>query len=249
MRIAILLIILIVAAGVTWGDRLRTTSWTDTLWIGVFPVDGDGRAATGRYIAGLGRERLAEIEAFFRREAGAFGVAIDRPVRVELYPPVTRPPPRLDPEAGSLGHVWWSLRMRYYTWRMAGDALADVRIFVIYHDPQQTRAVPHSLGLQKGLLGVVYAYAARDMDEANNIVIAHEVLHTLGATDKYDPATGQPRFPEGYAEPDAEPRHPQRLAEVMAGRTALSPTAAEMPANLAEVVVGPATAAEINWTE
>ena len=27
------------------------------------------------------------------------------------------------------------------------------------------------------------------MDGANDVVIAHELLHTLGATDKYDPAT------------------------------------------------------------
>jgi hypothetical protein len=34
----------------------------------------------------------------------------------------------------------------------------------------------------------------------------------------------------------------------MAGRTPLSPTEAEMPTSLRDAVVGPMTAAEIQWT-
>jgi hypothetical protein len=85
------------------------------------------------------------------------------------------------------------------------------------------------------------------MAAQNNIVVAHEVLHTLGASDKYDPASNLPLFPEGYGEPQAEPRYPQRLAEIMAVRRAMAPTEAAMPDALDQVVVGPATAAEINW--
>ncbi len=107
--------------------------------------------------------------------------------------------------------------------------------------------VPHSLGLQKGLLGVVYGFADEAQDEQNAIVIAHEVLHTLGATDKYDPRSGLPVFPDGYADPDAQPRHPQEVAEIMAGRIPVSTERAEMPESLADVVVGPRTATEINW--
>jgi len=33
-------------------------------------------------------------------------------------------------------------------------------------------------------------------------VIAHELLYTLNATDKYDLNTGLPIFPNGYAEPE-----------------------------------------------
>jgi hypothetical protein len=249
LRIGFLLVILVLAAGTTWIDRVRTTRWTDTLWIGVFPVNGDGREATARYIRALGREDVADVEEFFGREASAHGVALDRPVRVDLHAEVMALPPLLDPDAGIPGRVWWSLRARYYAWRQAGDTLADVQVFVLYHDPATSRTVPHSLGLQKGLLGVAYAYAAPDMTETNNVVIAHEVMHTLGATDKYDPVTGLPVFPEGYGDRDAEPRHPQTTAEIMGGRTAISPTQAEMPLSLREVVVGPETAIEVNWRD
>ncbi len=248
-RISILLIMLVIAAGVSWGDRFRTTTWTDTLWIGIFPVNGDGSPATDRYIATLTPGQFADIEEFFQREAGFFGVAIERPVKLELQPPVAEPPPALDPGAGALARIAWSLQARYYAWRSAGDALADIRVFVLFHDPASVNSVPHSIGLQKGLLGIAHAFADPGMNAANNIVIVHEVMHTLGATDKYDPATNLPVFPEGYGDPQAQPRYPQEAAEIMAGRTALSATEAVMPARLAEIVVGQGTAAEINWIE
>jgi hypothetical protein len=247
IRITILLVILFVAVGVTWSDRTRTTAWTDTLWIGVFPVSADDSPATAAYVATLERDDFADIEEFFVDEAGSYDVGIEQPVKVQLYDAVTELPPALEPGTGPLGTAWWSLKMRAYAWRQASDTPADIRVFVLFHDPERRQAVPHSLGLQKGLIGVVYAWAEPAQRSANNIVIAHEVLHTLGATDKYDPETALPVFPDGYGEPDADPRHPQDFAEIMAGRIALSEDDAEMPASLQQAVVGPATAAEINW--
>ena len=81
------------------------------------------------------------------------------------------------------------------------------------------------------------------------MVIAHEFLHTLGASDKYDPGHRAPLFPAASGDPDQLPRYPQATAEIMAGRRALSATEFEMPASLAKpVVVGPDTAHEIRWT-
>src|SRR5581483_10543090 len=103
-------------------------------------------------------------------------------------------------------------------------------------------------GLQKGLLGVVHVFALGPMSGSNSIVIAHELLHTLGATDKYDLRTGMPVYPSGFAEPDRKPLYPQPRAEIMAGRRALSASQYEMPGSLREVLVGPVTAREIRWT-
>jgi hypothetical protein len=86
------------------------------------------------------------------------------------------------------------------------------------------------------------------MAGSNNIVIAHETLHTVGATDKYDIRSGVPNFPAGYGEPDRKPLYPQRYAEIMAGQRALSEREQEMPLSLSNVIVGPETAAEIGWT-
>ena len=51
----------------------------------------------------------------------------------------------------------------------------------------------------------------------------------------------------GYADPFADPLYPQPAAEIMGGRVALAPEEAAIPASLADVVVGPETAAEVNW--
>ena len=69
------------------------------------------------------------------------------------------------------------------------DIDPDVRIFVRYHRPDFAVTLENSIGLQKGMVGIVNAYVSRRRAGANNVIIAHELLHTLGATDKYDPAT------------------------------------------------------------
>ena len=85
------------------------------------------------------------------------------------------------------------------------------------------------------------------MRGSNAVVIAHELLHTLGASDRYDLGTGLPQHPLGYAEPERRPLHPQRLAEIMGGRIPLSATRAEISRSLDQVILGNATAHEIRW--
>lgn len=250
LRITLLLLVLAVVVSQTWLDRITTTSWTRTLWIGIYPLNGDGSAAAEHYISALQPESFAEIERFYAREAQRFHIALDAPVHVEIYPRPRASPPLLAVGAGPLATVWWSLRLRWFAAHATGASAQPpphIRVFVLYHDPATTPRVPHSLGLEKGLIGVVYAFADRAADGSNAVVIAHEAMHTLGATDKYDPATDMPRYPEGFAEPQRQPLYPQLRAEIMAGRRALSTVTAEMPASLREVVVGPLTAAEIRW--
>lgn len=252
VRISVLLFVLAAAAYSTLYDRLSTTDWDYTLWVGVFPVDADGTSAARGYLERLTPARVGEVEQFLNGEARRHGIDITRPVRVELYPEVRERPPELAGDAGAFARIWWSIRMRLYARRNShpdGRPAPQIRVFVLYHDPASTAAVPHSVGLQKGLVGVVHAYASDDMTRPNNVVIAHEVLHTLGATDKYDPESLAPLYPGGYAEPDRNPRHPQSLTEIMAGRYAVDPQTFEMPESLADVRVGAATAREIGWTE
>lgn len=249
VRITILLLILLAAGGSALLDRFQAADWDDTLTIGIFPVNADGRPATRAYLAGLDRQSFAPLEDFFAREALRHGVQRRSPVQVRLQSEVREMPPRLRPGSSALARLWWSVRMRLYARRHGSGHAGQVRIFVLYHDPDVTSSVPHSAGLEKGLIGVVYAYAARRADGPNSVVIAHEVLHTLGATDKYDPATLQPLFPEGYAEPGRNPRFPQPWAEIMAGRRALSASEAEMPDSLDQAQVGAQTAQEIHWSE
>lgn len=247
VRVSLLTLLLIVAGGRFLLDRYHSRSWNSSLWVAVFPIDADGSPVTARYVAALQPAQFADIERFFARESRRYGITLPQPVHVQLMPAIREQPPRLADGAGALATALWSMRMRWYSWRQGSDSIARVRIFVLYHDPARTSRVPHSLGLQKGLVGVVYGFADDTMTGTNAIVIAHETLHTLGATDHYELATGQPIYPQGFADPEQQPRWPQQRAEIMAGRRPLSATTAEMPESLDDVVVGATTANEINW--
>ena len=142
--------------------------------------------------------------------------------------------------------------MRWLTfvlnWR-SDNPTPDIVLFVIYHDPNGTPIIERSGALKKGLIAVANVFAERASRGANQVVIAHELLHTLGATDKYDPATNMPHYPEGFAHPDAKPIYPQSKAELMAGRIVIAADQAEIPASLGSALIGPETAGEIGWTE
>jgi hypothetical protein len=250
LRISILLLVLVIVAYSALYDRLSTTSWDRTLWIGVFPINAEGSPVTADYIDKLSPQRIADIEQFLNGEGRRYGLLLDRPVRVDLYPAVKELPPAHDLENNALQNIWWSLKLRLYARRNShppGRPAPQIRVFVLYHDPTFTQSVPHSVGLQKGLVGVVHAYADAGMTGPNNVVIAHEILHTLGATDKYDLVSLAPLYPIGYAEPDRQPRFPQSLAEIMAGRFAIDDHNFEMPESLRDVRVGEVTALEIRW--
>lgn len=251
VRILLLLVILALVALGSWRDRVATQSWQEPLWVGIYPLNGDGSAKAHSYIESLSVRDFAAIEEFFAREARRYGVRIERPVHIELYPEGSQLPPALAPGAGPFEVALWSLRMRWFAFnasRVPGRAPSRIRIFVLYHDPATLSRVPDSHGLQKGLVGVVHAFAERAQGGANNIVIAHELMHTVGASDKYDLVSGAPLYPTGFADRDRQPLYPQDRAEIMAGRRALTVQDSEMPASLAGVVVGPETALEIRWT-
>ena len=61
------------------------------------------------------------------------------------------------------------------------------------------------------------------------------------------PVSLAPLYPSGFAEPDRQPRYPQSLTEIMAGRFAIDSQTFDMPGSLDEARVGPATALEIRW--
>ena len=249
LRIGILLFVLLVVAQSAWIARTRTTEWKEPLRVVVYPISGDGSAAADAYIQGLRRDRFAPIAAYLKQQAGEYKLPLRDPAEIYLAPRVASTPPA-PPQQGSAPEIiLWSLQLRFWAWRndSYSGPKAHVRMFVLYFEPVEKRRLAHSVGLQKGLLGVVNAFASERMEGENNVVIAHELLHTFGATDKYDPATNQPRFPDGYAEPTANPSLPQSMAEIMAGRIPLSKTRAETPQDLEQTLIGAATAREINW--
>ena len=251
IRIGILLFILAAVAQSAWLARSRTAEWKRSLHVVIYPISADASATSTQYLSELRKTAFTPIEDFFRTEGRKYGVSLADPVDVFLAPAVPSRPPAAPFGGSTLRIILWSLELRYWAWwnDTYKGAKPDVRLFVSYHDPALTSRLPHSTGLQKGLVGVVNAFAESDMDGSNNVVITHELLHTLGATDKYDPDGNRPLFPDGYADPNARPLHPQQRAEIMAGRIPISETRAETAEGMKQVVIGAKTAREIGWTK
>jgi len=252
IRIAILLFILVIVALSTWTDSIYSTRWTAPMVVALYPINADGSAATAAFIADLAQEDFAPLEQFFAAEAVEYDIKVDRPLRFTVAPPLLATPPPPPRDGNALMVIMWSLHFRAWAWwtppKPPGPT-PRVRLFLSYFDPARTQVLDHSTALKKGLVGVAQLFADKRMTGSNHTVIAHELLHTVGATDKYELGSNLPRYPDGFAEPERKPRYPQQFAEIMAGRIPLAAKEAKIPESLDQVLIGPATAGEIGWTK
>ncbi|MBS1157989.1 MAG: hypothetical protein H6R15_408 [Proteobacteria bacterium] len=246
-RILLLLLVLATVSLGAWRANSRLTAWEHTVHVAVYPVAADDTPATARFISDLNNDSFADISQWLQVQSNNYGRTVLQPVDIRLAPPVSSQPPLPPSHPSALDAALWSLKLRWWAWRhdKTSGPQPQVRLFVLFHDPELNARLPHSTGLSKGQLGLIHAFAHRLQRRQNNVVIAHELLHTFGASDKYDLATLQPIYPQGYAEPQRQPRLPQQMAEIMGGRTPIDEAHADIPGALAATLIGPETAQEI----
>jgi hypothetical protein len=251
LRILILLGALAAAFGFTWLEQTLVRGWRAPLDVTLVPINGDGSAQAAETIRALHASDFDDINTFLQRETTRYGVKQQRAMQITLLPELKDSPPAPPRDRSVLKTVWWSLQLRWWVYQQSGSLLPQlgkIKLFVLYHAPQDGVALEHSLGLQKGLIGVVHVFADDGQARQNNIVIAHELLHTLGATDKYD-AEGKPVYPQGYADAGLPQQMPRHAAEIMAGRYINAAGRLVMAASLEQCEIGAQTAHEINVDE
>ena len=56
IRITLLLLILFFVAVSTWLTQSRSTDWNNSLWVKIYPINGDGSTESTRYIEALGAD-------------------------------------------------------------------------------------------------------------------------------------------------------------------------------------------------
>jgi hypothetical protein len=248
LRIAILLFVLATVAHRTW---LQNTDldWKKSLYVAVYPINMDASEVSGKYIANLKADQFEGIADYYGEEAARFNLSLKRPFEVRLGSQVHNLPPQPEKNTGMLQTVIWSLKFRWWASQNSPQIVVppDIKLYLLYFDPSTHSVLPHSTALSKGRVGLVNVFADKGYNAQNSVIIAHELLHTVGATDKYDLSNNQPFYPVGFAEPDKSPLYPQYFAELMAGRRPLSETNAEIPLSLAQTLVGNLTAKEIGW--
>ena len=252
-RYARYLILLLILLGLTVHNLYvytKVRSWQNTLSVAVYPSNGDGLAATEDYIRSLTQQDVQEIAEFINSEARRYGVKEVQAIDVQLGADDVGSPPRPPRSRNVFSNIYWSLYFRgwanfkLYT---SEESVPDIALFVVFFDPTKTERLGHSIGLAGSMIALINVFADRQYQGSNNVVITHELLHTVGASDKYDAATNLPSFPHGFANPERSPLYPQTQAEIMGGRIPLAVDRAVMPSSLQEIIVGRSTALEMRW--
>ncbi|MGC4089225.1 MAG: hypothetical protein QM756_15340 [Polyangiaceae bacterium] len=199
------------------------------------------------------RVRSGALEARLAREFERYRGATSAPmIQIVTYGPVAvdAAPPT---EVGD--SFWARAAQAYRLWRYTSrvDAAAgvpthelDSRIYVVAEAPQESSHSVEGFSEERGRVGVARVDLALDTVDLALFVAAHEMFHTLGATDKYE-ASGRTSIPYGLPEPDRTPLFPQPSAEVMARNRVIAPGWEIPPDTLDQLSVGRWTAQEIGW--
>ena len=249
IRISLLLFILAYICIDTLLKDERATDWKRTLRVVIYPINADGSKASKNHIAELQNSNFDSIHKLLEFEAKKYGFDIQDPILLDLSTELTSMPPAQPTDRNTLNAILWSMKLRYWSWKNDNyiGHKAHIKAYALYYDSTYNKALNHSTGLRKAKISINYLFSGNEQSEQNNVVILHEILHTLGATDKYDMRSGIPFYPEGYANSEQQPLYPQKRAEIMGGRIAISESEAEIPTSLESVVIGKKTAQEIGW--
>jgi hypothetical protein len=248
LRIIILLLILATVIQQTFLDK-ADLDWKDNFYVAVYPVNADGSGEVASYIKALSREDFEPMAEYFAEEGARYNLGMRRPVEVQLGDVVTDIPPAPPSDGSMLNTMLWSLKFRIFAWQNSPkvNVKPDIKLYLLYYNPATSPALSHSTALNKGRIGRVNLFGDKSYAKQNLVILAHELLHTLTASDKYDLETTLPIYPDGFADPDKSPRYPQDFAEIMGGRVPVDETKAEIPKNLAQTLIGEKTAREIGW--
>ena len=184
IRIFFLLLVLAFVAFYSKSQRLSARAWLEPLDVVVYPINADRSETVAQYIESLEADDFKSIDQFFESEAEALELGLSQPTQLRLGAEIFEIPPKPLESRMIFGVMLWSLKLRYWAYtRVEESSLWNndrVQIFVLYHEPVVDRVLAHSLGLDKGLIGVVQTFSGDSHRAKNNIIIAHELLHTVG---------------------------------------------------------------------
>lgn len=247
-RIIILLLILATVLQELWLDK-ADLAWKHNLYVVVYPINADGSEKVSAYFQTLSRDDFEPMVEYFAEEAASYKLGLRHPIEVQLGAVVDKLPPAPPRNGSILSTMLWSLEFRWFAWKNSPkvNIKPDIRLYLLYHDPNTNPMLGHSTALNKGRIGRVNLFGSSAYANQNLVVTAHELLHTLNATDKYDLHNHLPTFPDGYAEPEKMPLYPQNFAELMGGRVPQRANVAEIPKSLRHTLIGEKTAREIGW--
>ena len=249
LRIALLLAVLALTVTILLDTRPPPPpDWDETLRVVIYPYNADGSQAAAAHVARLDQSDFDPIAEFFTRQAARYGLPLERPFEITLGREITAAPAGPPRSRNFLARARWGLSIRWWHFRFHDQVnQPDIIVVARYHSPDELPQTMHSIAIAAQRLAVAKLIADEGSTAYNQVILAHEILHTVGAGDLYHPETGRPLYPEGYADPDQDPLHPQRKSEIMAGRIPVTPFRALQAADLDQAMIGPITASDIGW--
>ncbi len=249
----ILLVVLLVAARIHYRDN-KKFDWDRTYNVALIEVVY-GNKETTRTLSTSGKEILQQsLEKWFESEAKRVYNSNIKPFRFEILGPTfdEKTPPVLPTENDSF---WTRYKQTSAFISFFNDKLTqtsgdpnrfDIKLYLYIYPPDKglDYEKQHSVGTTRGRFGVVFLPVGKQSPGRTSCLIAHEILHTVGASDKYDD-THLTIFPDGYFSPS--PRYPQQFAEIMALATPVDAGKEKDADNLDTSRIGSKTAVEIGW--
>ncbi len=230
---------------------LRATRWDRPLSVRVIPVAGNSKnEAVNNYIQTLDQHYFSDLVRFFKVESKHHTLPFLTPYTFTWGAPITQRPPLYDSTSTLLGNFIYSLRLRAYHLknRLLNRYSEDIIVYAVFYPVEQRPEKKFtSTAVAKAMICIDHLFIEEKYSAHNNLVLAHELLHLSGATDKYRLSDRQPIYPSGYAQPNKQPLHPQTSALLMAGVIALSPTLITYPKTMNQVTISDITAEEIGW--
>jgi hypothetical protein len=252
IRVAVLLFILFVVVLYAIRDfrsRRARNEWDHTLAVAVVLIrDGDVDAASVEALRARApalRDRLEAEMQRYRAGPAPFTFRVLGPIAGVSRAPEPQGDGPIDLGKQALALSSW-LRDVDPKAGVNPD-LFDSRIYVRIKPPTgDAREFVEGRSEENGRVGFVDVDLDAEMVDIALCVVAHELMHTLGATDRYD-AAGRTLIPDGLGEPERVPLYPQRFFEVMARNRVVAPGHEQPPDTLDQLAVGRITAHEIGW--
>jgi hypothetical protein len=251
IRVGFLLAVLVAVALYAWKDvrdRRERNEFARTLDIAlVFVTDG---TLDSSHLERL-RQRVPRLSDRLREAFHAYRDTAIAPFSFVTYGPVPLEAPLPVAAEGLVAAVRYAYERRRFTRDVDERAAVpsdgfDSRIYLVLRSPSE-EGVVEGMSEQGGRVGIALAELDETTVDLALFVSAHELFHTLGASDKYD-ASGRTVIPDGLAEPARVPLLPQRYAELMSRNRPVAPGEERRPESLSELWVGQKTAREIGWT-
>jgi hypothetical protein len=244
-----ILIALLLWGAHDWSDRRARVAWQKPLRVALVLVT---RQPVPEQTLELLTGRSFDLERRLAREYSRYTGRAQAPIEIVVRGVAAdaEAPPSLAGD-GVLDLVLHATRQ--WRWTKAIDSQArvehgyDARVYLVLKPARGLGpAFVEGESEYGGRVGIAQADIAPDTIDFALFVVAHELFHTLGATDKYDEA-GLARFPNGFAEPARSALYPQPGAEVMARGVPIAPGSERPPETLEELYVGETTARELGW--